>query len=120
MSDLPVSSSPVPMPFTPALGVPTPRRTAAGSVPAGKDAEKVAKDFESVLLHKLMGEMQRTVEESGLLEDSASGQVKGIFWHYLAQKVADGGGMGLWRDIYQYMTGSAPAAPKAPTVTETR
>ena len=61
--------------------------------------EKAAKDFESVLLHKLLQEMARTVDDSPLLEDSASKQVKDMFWYYLAQDLADKGGLGLWKQI---------------------
>jgi Rod binding domain-containing protein len=120
MTDLPISIRPVPMPLTPGLAGAMPGRVAPGPRPVDKDIEKVAKDFESVLIHKLMEEMQRTVDESGLLEDGASGQVKGIFWHYLAQDVADGGGMGLWQDIYRQMAGSAPVGPMAQRVEELR
>lgn len=62
-------------------------------------SEAAAKDFESLLLHKLLQEMARTVDESPLLEDSGSKQVKDMFWYYLAQDLADKGGMGLWKQI---------------------
>ena len=75
-----------------------------------KKAEKVAKDFESVLLHKLMESMQRTIPESGLLDSGITKQVQGIFWFYLAQEMADAGGVGLWRDIYSQMTDHATQA----------
>ncbi len=71
---------------------------------AAKDAAKAAKDFESVLLHKLMESMQRTIPDSGLLSSGVTKQVQGIFWFYLAQEMADAGGVGLWRDVYQQMT----------------
>ena len=77
---------------------------------AAKDAEKAAKDFESVLLHKLMESMQRTIPDSGLLDSGITKQIQGIFWFYLAQEMADAGGVGLWRDIYQQMTDQAAPA----------
>lgn len=86
-----------------------------GAIPHDK-AEKIAKDFESVLLHKLMEQMQRTVGDSGLLSSGISEQVKGIFWFYLAQEVADSGGIGLWKDIYQQITSFGQAPQEAPTV----
>ena len=86
-----------------------------GAIPDDK-AEKIAKDFESVLLYKLMEQMQRTVGESGLLSSGISKQVKGIFWFYLAQEVADSGGLGLWKDIYRQITSSGQSAQAAPTV----
>jgi len=67
-------------------------------------AVKVAKDFEAVLLNKLMEAMQATVPESGLLEDGTSKQVQSIFWSYLSQNVADKGGMGLWKDLYRQLS----------------
>ena len=87
---------------------------AAAGEPGGM--EKAAKDFESVLLHKLMEEMARTVPDSGLLTSGVSKQVRGIFWLYLAQEVADGGGLGLWRDIQRYTTGQSQTDPPTPTV----
>ena len=81
---------------------------AAGRPASADQAEKVAKDFESVLLHKVMEEMRRTVPQSGLLSNGISKQVEGIFWYYLAQEVADQGGTGLWKDIYRQMTGQSP------------
>jgi Rod binding domain-containing protein len=81
-------------------------------------AEKVAKDFESVLTHKLLEEMSRTVGESGLLDSETTGQVQGLFWFYLAQEVSDKGGLGLWKDIARQIeppeaTGSKPAATES-------
>ena len=66
-------------------------------------AVKVAKDFEAVLLNKLMEAMQATIPESGLVEDGTSKQVQSIFWSYLSQDAADKGGMGLWKDIYRQL-----------------
>lgn len=76
--------------------------------------KQVAKDFESVLLTRLMDQMKETVGDWGLEEDAASGQVQGIFWMHLAQDVAKNGGMGLWKDIYQSM-----AAPRRADATAT-
>ncbi len=75
---------------------------------AVKDAEKAAKDFESVLLHKLMESMQRTIPDSGLLSSGITKQVQGMFWFYLAQEMADAGGVGLWKDVYRQMTAHTP------------
>ncbi len=72
-------------------------------------ARKAAKDFESVLLYRLMEEMRRTIPESSLLGTGISKQVQGIFWYYLAQEVAEQGGIGLWRGIYKELAGPAAA-----------
>ena len=77
---------------------------AGGASALDPKAVRVAKDFESVLLNKLMEAMQATVPESGLLEDGTSKQVQAIFWNYLSRDVADKGGMGLWKDIYRQLS----------------
>ncbi len=79
----------------------------------GPDIEKVsdekkkqiARDFESVLLTRLMDQMKETVGDWGFEKDESTGQVQGIFWLYLAQDVSRNGGMGLWKDIYKFMAG---------------
>jgi Rod binding domain-containing protein len=66
--------------------------------------KKVAKDFESVLLTKVFEQVQASIEDSGFdEEDSGAQQVRGMFWLYLAQDIADKGGFGLWKDIYQHI-----------------
>ena len=62
--------------------------------------EQVARDFESLLLNNLLDQMKNTVGEWGFEKDSASGQVDGLFWLYLARDISDKGGLGLWKDIY--------------------
>ncbi|MEK7995928.1 MAG: hypothetical protein AAB403_19180 [Planctomycetota bacterium] len=76
---------------------------------------QIARDFESVLLTRLMDQMKDTIGDWGFEKDGSSSQVQGIFWLYLAQDVANNGGMGLWKDIYQFMAGShqANAAEKS-------
>jgi Rod binding domain-containing protein len=66
--------------------------------------KQIAKDFESVLLNKLFDQMSKSVGNWGFEKDGASEQVQGIFWLYLAQDLADKGGMGLWKDIYKSLT----------------
>ena len=81
------------------------RVTNDATVPVeGSDDKKkqIARDFESVLLTKLFDEVQRSIGNWGLGdEDGTSQQVHGLFWLYLARDVADKGGVGLWKDIYQ-------------------
>ena len=75
--------------------------------------EKLAKDFETVLLTKLLDEMKNTIGRSGLEEeDAASGQVQGLFWLYLAQDLGDKGGLGLWKDLHKFFSDmQSPAEP---------
>ena len=67
-----------------------------------KKTEKVAKDFESVLLTKVLDEMKNTIG-NGLGEEEAGGeQIKGLFWLYLGRDMADKGGLGLWKDLSRF------------------
>ena len=73
---------------------------------------KLAKDFESILMTRMLDEMKNTVghwdEEE---EDAASEQTQGIFWLHMAQHVGENGGIGLWKEIVQYMNQSDPSTP---------
>ncbi len=65
--------------------------------------EGVAHDFESVLLTRLFDQVQQSMGKWDLEEDGTSQQVQGLFWFYLAREVADQGGVGLWKDVYQQL-----------------
>ena len=65
--------------------------------------QQVAHDFESVLLTRLFHQVQQSMGNWGLEEDGTSQQVQGLFWFYLAREVADQGGLGLWKDVYQQL-----------------
>jgi len=67
--------------------------------------KQIARDFESVLLNKLLDQMSKAGGNWGFQKDGASQQVQGIFWLYLARDIANNGGMGLWKDIYKSLTG---------------
>ena len=71
--------------------------------------KQIAKDFESVLLNKVLDAMKNTIGEWGFDKDGTSGQVQGIFWLYLARDIANNGGVGLWKDIYQFLTNTDTA-----------
>ncbi|MBW7990128.1 MAG: hypothetical protein FVQ84_08965 [Planctomycetes bacterium] len=73
------------------------------SIPDEKK-KQVAKDFESVLLNKLLDEMKNSITDWGLEKDAASKQTQGIFWLYLGRDIANNGGLGLWKDIYKYLS----------------
>ena len=72
--------------------------------------KKAAKDFESVFIHELLKRMEDTIPDSGM-EDQSSKQIKGMYWSYMAEAIADRGGFGLWKNIYNSMaaTGSGAA-----------
>ena len=65
-----------------------------------KKTEQAAKDFESVLLTKVLEGMENTVSQfSAGEEEAGSEQVKGLFTLFLARDIADKGGLGLWKDL---------------------
>ena len=72
-------------------------------------AVKAAKDFESIFLQQVLQEMKKTIPDSGLTSDGVSGQIKDIFWFYLAQEMGEQGGLGLWKEVYRQMTSGASA-----------
>ena len=94
----------------------------AGKFSSAQAAVKAAKDFESVLLNKVLEEMKRTIPESGLLDSDTGQQVQDLFWYYLAQDVGTKGGIGLWKQVYAEFqragltapAGGAPAAENGP------
>jgi len=66
-----------------------------------KKKEEMAKGFESLLIGKLLDEVQKTIGKFSLAEDGAAKQVNGIFWSFLGQDMSEKGGFGLWKDIYK-------------------
>jgi Rod binding domain-containing protein len=81
--------------------------------------KKIAKDFEGVLLNKVMDEMQNSVPESGLFEDETSKQTQSLFSMYMAQDVAAKGGMGFWKQIYAQMNETSGQSVPASTMDTT-
>jgi Rod binding domain-containing protein len=83
---------------------------AAGSGGVSKSAaaeqeklKKAAKDFESVMVHQVMNVMKDTVQKDEENEDSSSEQIQGLYWSFMAQAVGEGGGFGMWKDLYSTM-----------------
>lgn len=79
---------------------------------SGAKKKQAAKDFESVLLTKLLDVMKDTIGDWGFDEDGTSEQVQGLFWLYLAQDIANQGGFGLWKDIYRSLSDAAQTNAK--------
>lgn len=63
--------------------------------------KELAKEFESLIVNRLLDEMNNTVSGLGLDEDGASKQIKGIFNFCLSQHIGANGGFGLWKEIYE-------------------
>ena len=72
--------------------------------------KKVAKDFEAVFLKELLKKMEDTIPDSGM-EGETTKQIKSMYWSYMAQDIADKGGFGLWKNIYENMPGSGSKQP---------
>lgn len=84
---------------------------ASGHAPKTDAAkEQFAKDFESVLLERLLDEMKDTIGDWGVEQDGASKQVQGLFWMNLAREMADRGGIGLSKEIYQSLQTETPGS----------
>ena len=70
---------------------------------------KVARDFESIFIHQIIDKMKETIPESDLA-DSSSQQIQSMYWSFLGDAIADKGGFGLWKQIYEQMPKSSQAA----------
>ena len=93
--------------LTESVGLPASlERTKKAESSSDLQKKQFAKDFESIFIGKLLEEMNKTIGEWGLEKDSASEQVDGIFGMYLARGIAEGGGFGLWKEIYKTMSGT--------------
>ena len=102
-------------------------KASATGVAAGKTAAapgddqdavvRAAKDFESVLVQKLLEEMKNTIPDSGLNEDGASKQMQDMFWLYMGQTVGQQGGLGLWKQMVRQL--QTPTAKQAGVNVET-
>jgi hypothetical protein len=53
--------------------------------------------------------MKNSIGDWGFEKDAASTQIQGIFWLYMARDIANNGGFGLWKDIYQFLTNTDQA-----------
>jgi hypothetical protein len=64
--------------------------------------EKISKDFESVLLTKVLDEMKNTISNGFGEEEVGGEQIKGLFYLYLARDMGEKGGLGLWKDLNRF------------------
>jgi len=86
---------------------------------AAQTAEQAARDFESILLSRVLESMKRAIPDSGLLGGGIGEQVKDIFWMYLAQELGRQGGLGLWKQLasqFRQAAEGTAAATDAPTL----
>ncbi len=92
-------------------------RTLTSANAGDKAKMKAAKDFEAVLIYKLLEEVKKTIPESGLLGGGAqTRQMQDIFWHYLSDELAAQGGFGMWKQIYGQIGKEYQADPAGQSV----
>jgi Rod binding domain-containing protein len=74
--------------------------------PEDERRKQVAKEFEGVFVRQLLERMKDTIDEfeaDDEEQDSSAEQIKGMFWSFLGDAVAEQGGFGLWERIYEAM-----------------
>lgn len=64
---------------------------------------ETAKNFESILLQQLVSAMKETIEESSIDDDNAGKQVYDMFYSFLSDNMAENGGLGIWKEVYNMM-----------------
>ena len=105
--------------LTGAVSPPIPLKETEKIEGAGEAKKKqFAKDFESVFINKLLDERQNTIGDWDDEKDGASKQIDGLFWLHLARDIADKGGFGMWKDIYQFLADSENKNPTAELLDE--
>jgi flagellar protein FlgJ len=72
-----------------------------GQIDSEKDMEKVARDFESVFVNKLLESMRKAVPKSGLLDSSALDMYQSLMDQEMAKKMSERKGMGLGEMVYR-------------------
>jgi Rod binding domain-containing protein len=65
-----------------------------------RDIEKVARDFESVFLNKLLTSMRKTIPKSGLLDSHAMDMFQSMMDEEMSKEMAKNKGMGMGEMIY--------------------
>ena len=72
-----------------------------GQIDSEKDMEKVARDFESVFVNKLLESMRKAVPKSGLLDSSALDMYQSMMDQEMAKNMSKRKGMGLGEMVYK-------------------
>ncbi|MDH7598955.1 MAG: hypothetical protein QHH07_04875 [Sedimentisphaerales bacterium] len=63
--------------------------------------QEVAKQFESILMMRLLSQIGNTIGCFDDEDDLAGQQIQGLFWLQMADYVGRNGGIGLWTQILQ-------------------
>lgn len=103
------------------LARPLPLSEAKGSSPLklpnpqALQAEKVAKDFESVFTSMMMKEMRKSLESGSFFGDDKSDIYGGLFDQFVGQHLADAGGIGMAKMVREALNRITPGE-QLPTV----
>ena len=95
-------SSPIKLPTMP---------QAAGKLqgmPQVQNADKVAKDFESVFTSMMMKEMRKSIESGSFFDNDKSDVYGGMFDQFLGQHMSDNGGIGMAKMIREALNRITP------------
>ena len=99
-----------------------------GQVDSEKEMEKVARDFESVFVNKLLESMRKAIPKSGLLDSSALDMYQSMMDQEMAKNMSERKGMGLGEMVYKDLSrldkvfreeSISSSALKMPTVQKT-
>ena len=76
----------------------------SNSVKTLRDKDKLkeaANQFEATLVNTLVSEMQKTVDQSGFVDDAQTKQVRGMYWQFMSDEIASKGGFGIAKQLYK-------------------
>ncbi len=91
------AGSPVPMPPQ----IEAPAAVADDPAQHAEQLRSVSKQFEAVFLHQIVKQMQETIDYASFDEEDGSGEhIQSMYWSSMADTVAQQGGMGFWKIIY--------------------
>lgn len=85
-----------------------------------EQAVRAARRFEGVLLQQMIQVLRKTAQTGGVESSSASQQYMSMFDEVLAERLSDGGGIGLARVIGQALGADQSQLGGAPTITPGR
>jgi|GEM_PF-2117129 len=75
-----------------------------GAKKTGDELMKVARDFESILLYKMLESMRKTVPKSGLIDSFSLDTFQSMMDQEIANEMAKKKGVGLAQMVYRQLT----------------
>lgn len=83
-----------------------PAQTRACNKPDSPQIQEISRQFETLLLHQVIKQMQETVEYSALDEDDEGGQqIFSLYGMFLADAIGQQGGVGFAPCMAEYLSG---------------